>query len=209
MSKYITEKTLRTIQIMNAKSSHQIGRRRWIELVCNIAIAYHNYSTMRLSADASNASTTLQEVEEQIELANAFFGTDITLSDVYDFQRESVDRSIILYEHYKKVLKIQAGDIFKPHIVELLCKELYEEYSQIPITAIIYEYYNEVALLILKYMCEGLDYDTFMRKLVAIKLIPNQKPINGEILKKMIKTGEKWKKRYMEIFREERAKGNI
>ena len=124
MSKYITEKTLRTIQIMNAKSSHQIGRRRWIELVCNIAIAYHNYSTMRLSADASNASTTLQEVEEQIELANAFFGTDITLSDVYDFQRDSVDRSIILYEHYKKVLKIQAGDIFKPHIVELLCKEL-------------------------------------------------------------------------------------
>lgn len=209
MSKYITEKTLRTIQIMNANNRHQIGRRYWIELVCSIAIAYHAYSSMRLSADASNANSTLQEVEEQLELANAYFGTNITLSEVYDFQRISVDRSIIYYEHYKSLLKILASNIFKPHIVEILCKELYEEYSPIPITAVIFDYYKEVALLILKYMCENLDYDTFMRKLLDIKIIPNQRPLDGEILKNMIKTGEKWKKRYMEIFDEERSKGNI
>jgi hypothetical protein len=164
---------------------------------------------MRYSADASNANLTLQEVEEQIELANAYFGTNITLSEVYDFQRVGVDRSIIYYKHYKSLLKILSGDIFKPHIADILCKELYEEYSPIPITTIIFEYYKEVSLLILKYMCENLDYDTFMRKLLDIKLIPNQRPLDGLMLKDMIKTGEKWKKRYMEIFNEERAKGNI
>jgi hypothetical protein len=48
-----------------------------------------------------------------------------------------------------------------------------------------------------------------MQKVLAIKIVPNQRPLDGTILKNMISTGEKWVSRYMEIHREEKAKGQI
>ena len=209
MSKYISEKTLRTIQIRNAKSRSQIMRTYWIELVCRIAITYQHYFDMRKTGEVSTINATVQEIEKEIDFANSVFDIDITLSDIYDFQRRSVDSSIQQYEQYKKILEFQANDFFKPKLVDMLCKELFEEDGENPINTFIFGYYSEVAILILDYMCEGLDYDTFMKNLLAIKLVPHQKPIDGTILRRMIRTGDKWEKRYAKLFKEERAKGNI
>ena len=55
-------------------------------------------------------------------------------------------------------------------------------------------------------MCANIDYDTFIQRLRAIKIVETQKPIDGMILKEMIKTGEKWVSRYIELVRFEKGK---
>ena len=78
-----------------------------------------------------------------------------------------------------------------PAIAEQLFKELYDEYIEIPFIGIIHKYYSEVGFLLLSYMCEKIDYDTFMDKLLSTKVVSNQEPMNREILKEMIATGDK------------------
>ena len=206
MTKYITERTLRNIQIREGLSDRHIRRTYWIELACNLAEAYHAYQTMRSCADVSVAEPTLEELEEKLLILNPILGTDITLSDLYATKQSSTDVSIIYYEHYKKMLKILESKLFIPDIADKLFKELYEEYRDIPFAGIEHEYYSEVAQLILRYMCMNIDYDTFIQQLQATKIVEAQKPMDGVIFKEMIKTGEKWVSRYFELVRAEREK---
>ena len=161
---------------------------------------------MRSCADVSVAEPTLEELEEKILLLNPIFGTDVTLSDLYAAKQSSTDTSIIYYQCYKNTLKILEGKLFIPDIADKLYKELYEEYREIPFAGIVHQYYYEVARLILQYMCANIDYDTFIQRLRAIKIVETQKPIDGMILKEMIKSGEKWVSRYIELVRFEKGK---
>ena len=77
--------------------------------------------------------------------------------------------------------------------------ELYEEYTEVPFIGFIHHYYSKVALLILQYMCEKIDYDTFMSTLLSTKTFEHQRPMDGQVLKTMIRTGEKWVNRYLQI----------
>ena len=103
-------------------------------------------------------------------------------------------------------MKIYNGGTFQASIAERLFKELYEENPMVSIFSI---YLGQVAELILRYMCESIDYDTFMKKFLAIKIVPNQKAPTLTWLKYMIKFGEKWVSRYKELAYEELAKKNI
>lgn len=51
MAKYISERTMRRIQIINADTAHLLGRRRWIQLACDLAIGYYYYSAMRTAGE--------------------------------------------------------------------------------------------------------------------------------------------------------------
>jgi len=206
MTKYITERTLRNIQIREGLSAHHIRRRYWIELACNLAVAYHLYQAMRSCADVSVAEPTLEELEEKILFLNPIFGINVTLSDLYTAKQSSTDTSIIYYQSYKNTLKILEGKLFIPDIADKLYKELYEEYREIPFAGIVHQYYYEVARLILQYMCANIDYDTFIQSLRAIKIVETQRPIDGMMLKEMIKTGEKWVSRYIELVKIEKEK---
>ena len=192
--------------LVSGLSTHYIRRRYWIELACNLAVAYHPYQTMRSCADVSVAEPTLEDIEENIPIFNQILGLDITLSDIYDAKQSSTDTSIIYYKHYKEILKILDGKLFIPEIADKLYKELYEEYREIPMAGFVHQYYYEVARLILQYMCTNIDYNTFIKRLLAIKIVKAQKPMDGMILKEMIKTGEKWVSRYLELVKAEREK---
>lgn len=206
MTKFITEGTLRNIQTREGLSARHFRRLFWIELACDLAMAYQYYQTMRSCADVAMAETSLEEIEENILILNPILGLDITLSDISDAKQHSTDRSIIYYEAYKSILKILEDKLFIPTIADKLFKELYEEYRDIPLADIIHQYYSEVARLIIKYMCMKIDYETFIQRLQAIKVFKNQKSMDGWVLKQMIKTGEKWVSRYLELVRAEKEK---
>ena len=46
-----------------------------------------------------------------------------------------------------------------------------------------------------------IDYDTFLNKLLNTKEVGNQRPMDRMVLKDMISTGDKWIKRYTQIFK--------
>jgi hypothetical protein len=201
MGKYITEETMRRIQISNSLSGRLYRRRLWIDLACSLAICYHYYNATRIAGAASDSDLSLEETEKNMSFVNQFFGLNISLSDMYETRKISADASILYYKVYKHTMKTLENEIFMPAIAEQLFKELYDEYIEIPFIGIIHKYYSEVAFLLLKYMCEKIDYDTFMDKLLSTKVVSNQEPMNREILKEMIATGDKWITRYTQIIK--------
>lgn len=209
MSKYLSEQTLRNIQIRYANTEHQKRRQLWIELACKITYMYDFYCLVHNTGAVSNVDVTVEDLEEVIPLFNRFLGTEYGLSDFFNDPDQNANEAIIYYKTYKKLLKVFDGKVFKATVAEKLFEELYNDPEVFPATIIIYHYYSKIADLILEYMCERIDYDTFMQKVLAIKIVPNQRPLDGNILKNMISTGEKWVSRYMEIHREEKAKGQI
>ena len=201
MAKYITEQTMKRILVANSQSGRLYSRRLWIDLACNLAICYHYYNATRIAGAASDVDLSIEDAEENIPMVNQFFGLNISLSDMYETRKISADASILYYKLYKHAMKTLEDEIFMPAIAEQLFKELYDEYIEIPFIGIIHKYYSEVAFLLLKYMCEKIDYDTFMDKLLSTKVVSNQEPMNREILKEMITTGDKWITRYTQIFK--------
>ena len=200
MAKYISEQTMRRIQIINADTPRLLARRRWIQLACDLAIAYYYYSAMRTAGEnAKEEMPKLEEIEDILPLFNQCLGVDVTMSELYDAHFNGADNSITYYKLYKDTLRILDGKMFKPALAEQLFKELYEEYTEIPFIGLIHQYYSEVARLILQYMCENIDYDTFMSTLLSTKTFEYQRPMDGQVLKTMIRTGEKWVNRYLQI----------
>ena len=200
MAKYISEQTMRRIQIINADTPRLLARRRWIQLACDLAIAYYYYSAMRTAGEnAAEEMPELEEIEEILPLFNQCLGVDVTLSELYDSHLNGVDNSITYYKLYKDTLRILDGKMFKPALAEQLFKELYEEYTEIPFIGLIHQYYSEVARLILQYMCENIDYDTFITTLMNTRTFEHQRPMDGRVLRTMIKTGVKWVNRYLQI----------
>ena len=98
MGKYITEKTLRNIQIMNATTPHLLGRRRWNDLSCKIAYTFHLYCGMRLSRDVFNLDIPIEDWEETIDYANKYLGTQFSLSDMCMNPDENADDAIFCYK---------------------------------------------------------------------------------------------------------------
>ena len=200
MAKYISEQTMRRIQIINADTPRLLARRRWIQLACDLAVAYYYYNAMRTAGENANEEMPeLEEIEEILPLFNQCLGVDVTLSELYDTHLNGVDNSVTYYKLYKDTLRILDGKMFKPALAEQLFKELYEEYTEIPFIGLIHQYYSEVARLILQYMCENIDYDTFMTTLLNTKTFEHQIPMDGQVLRTMIKTGVKWVNRYLQI----------
>ncbi len=200
MAKYISEQTMRRIRIINADTPRLLARRRWIQLACDLAIAYYYYNAMRTAGEnAAEEMPELEEIEEILPLFNQCLGVDVTLSELYDSHLNGTDNSITYYKLYKDTLRILDGKMFKPALAEQLFKELYEEYTEIPFIGLIHQYYSEVARLILQYMCENIDYDTFMTTLMNTKTFEHQRPMDGPVLRTMIKTGVKWVNRYLQI----------
>ena len=200
MAKYISEQTMRRIQIINADTPRLLARRRWIQLACDLAIAYYYYSAMRTAGEnAKEEMPKLEEIEDILPLFNQCLGVDVTMSELYDAHLNGADNSITYYKLYKDTLRILDGKLFKPALAEQLFKELYEEYTEIPFIGLIHQYYSEVARLILQYMCENIDYDTFMTTLLNTKTFEHQRPMDGQVLRTMIKTGVKWVSRYLQI----------
>ena len=151
MAKYFSEQTMRRIQIINADTPRLLARRRWIQLACDLAIAYYYYSAMRTAGEnAKEEMPKLEEIEDILPLFNQCLGVDVTMSELYDAHFNGADNSITYYKLYKDTLRILDGKLFKPALAEQLFKELYEEYTEIPFIGLIHQYYSEVARLILQ-----------------------------------------------------------
>lgn len=210
MTNFFTEKTLRNIQIRHAITRRRQGRRIWIQLACHVFYLYDVYCLMRNTAatvKTPDNETSIEEQEEFLMFANKFLGTEFGLSDFYVDPDKNADEAILYYQTYKDLMKIFDGEIFKASVAEKLFEEMYNDMEDFSIIHIVYHYYSKVADQILPYMCEKIDYNTFKQNVLAIKIIPNQRTLDGAMLKDMIKAGEKFVSRYFEILRAQKAKG--
>ena len=208
MSKYITEKSLKNIQIRYAVTERLELRRVLIELACKIMYMFNAYSLYQ-NAAAANDDVTIEEWEEILPLFNRLMGTEYNLSNFFEDPDQKADVAIIYYKSYKELLIVFEGRLFKASVAEKLFTEIYKSFEDAPANIFTYEYYSKIAKLILEYMCERIDYNTFMKNVLEVKIVPNQKPLDSTMLKKMISTGMELVARYMKIFKEEKAKGNI
>ena len=89
--------------------------------------------------------------------------------------------------------------IFKASVAEKLFEEMYHGMHKFIFIRLIFHFYGKIAEQILSYMYGKIDYNTFKQKVLAIKALPDQKSIDGAMLKDMIKFGKKLVSRYFEI----------
>ena len=202
MTKYITEKTLRRYQLDTPDLEADEYRRSSLLLACVIAITYEEYSTMRHCSDTINNPSSVQEIEEKIDKVNSIMGTEISLSEVCESLSTCEDEGIDSYLNYKELLESIEGDSIKVDIIKKVNEELFEKYGDNYWRCIQYTYYAEVAILLLEYLCGEIDYNSFIHSIIDLKMFPNQKSINGSILKKMIRDSNKWSDRYYELYEE-------
>ena len=98
MAKYISEQTMRRIQIINADTPRLLARRRWIQLACDLAVAYYYYNAMRTAGENANEEMPeLEEIEELLPLFNQCVGVDVALSELYESHLNGADNSITFY----------------------------------------------------------------------------------------------------------------
>lgn len=212
MAKFITEKTLRNIQIMHANTRHLRNRVLWIELACKISISFDIYCQMKNSAEMLNVSyevTPIEEWEEIFMYVNKFLGTEFGLSDLYVDPDKSANEAIIYYQNYKNIMKIMEGGIFKATVAEKLYEEMYNDMRGFLTLTLMNHYYSKVAEQVLSYMCESIDYNAFKQNVLAINIVPNQRSIDGAMLKDMIRTSEKFVARYLKILKSQATEGKI
>ena len=107
MSKYLSEQTLRNIQIRYANTEHQKRRQLWIELACKITYMYDFYCLVHNTGAASNVDVTVEDLEEVIPLFNQFLGTEYGLSDFFNDPDQNANEAIIYYKTYKKLLMVR------------------------------------------------------------------------------------------------------
>ena len=122
MAKYISEQTMRRIQIINADTPRLLARRRWIQLACDLAVAYYYYNAMRTAGENANEEMPeLEEIEELLPLFNQCLGVDVALSELYESHLNGADNSITFYKLYKDTLKILDRDLLMKKMAEVRC----------------------------------------------------------------------------------------
>lgn len=210
MAKFFTEKTLRNIQIMHVDTIRHRERLLWIELACNISISFDMYCQMKVTAKTlkkSDDDMTIDEWEEFLTFTNELWGTEYGLSNLYVDPDKNADEAIIYYNCYKNIMKTLESRIFKASVAEKLFEEMYNDMHGFNVPMIMNHYYSQIALQVLSYMCKRKDYKTFKQNVLAIKIIPNQRPLDGAMLKEMLKAGMEFVSRYLEILRAQKAEG--
>ena len=86
MGKYITEETMKRIQVANSLSGRLFRRRLWIDLACNLAICYHYYNATRIAGAASDvASVHDLALDRELQLVDDRGVGETTARSLRDF----------------------------------------------------------------------------------------------------------------------------
>ena len=182
---------------------HYKGRIRWMQLACSLAIAFNLYQAMRGFRNLANSdSSSVEEVEESLDIINNIYDSELTMSEYYETKNSSVDICISYYERYKKINGILESDLYHPDASEILFKELYEDYKQLPFLEVFFLHCSEVCIELYLYMVKNLSYQEFIDSLSSCWLFGNGRKLDRLMLKNMILLGEKWVKRYIEIVKQ-------
>ena len=201
MSKFITEQSLRNIQLNTQVSERHERRRMCIHLACQISMIYGAYQAAMSSSNALKTNLTYEDYESIAPLLKNVFHIDVSPTDFFSEPDKDADRAIAEWKYYRKVLDVFGGALIKTEVVEELCKQLYEEYSVIPFVGIIHHYMGEIALSIFRYMREYIDYQTLCEEIDKIYVIKGKK-LDRRLLSIIEPYGEEWAHRYIKLLKE-------
>ena len=201
MSKFITEQSLRNIQLNTQVSERHERRRMCIHLACQISMIYGAYQAAMSSSNALKTNLTYEDYESVAPLLKNVFHIDVSPTDFFSEPDKDADRAIAEWKYYRKVLDVFGGALIKTEVVEELCKQLYEEYSVIPFVGIIHHYMGEIALSIFRYMREYIDYQTLCEEIDKIYVIKGKK-LDRRLLSIIEPYGEEWAHRYIKLLKE-------
>ena len=201
MSKFITEQSLRNIQLNTQVSERHERRRMCIHLACQISMIYGAYQAAMSSSNALKTDLTYEDYESIAPLLKNVFHIDVSPTDFFSEPDKDADRAIAEWKYYRKVLDVFGGALIKTEVVEELCKQLYEEYSVIPFVGIIHHYMGDIALSIFRYMREYIDYQTLCEEIDKIYVIKGKK-LDRRLLSIIEPYGEEWAHRYIKLLKE-------
>ena len=201
MSKFITEQSLRNIQLNTQVSERHERRRMCIHLACQISMIYGAYQAAMSSSNALKTNLTYEDYESVAPLLKNVFHIDVSPTDFFSEPDKDADRAIAEWKYYRKVLDVFGGALIKTEVVEELCKQLYEEYSVIPFVGIIHHYMGDIALSIFRYMREYIDYQTLCEEIDKIYVIKGKK-LDRRLLSIIEPYGEEWAHRYIKLLKE-------
>lgn len=191
---------MQRLQLREDLSDRCFRRLLRLELACSLSVSFHAYMLMRSYGEFSTCDLLpVNEAEQYVDAMNQWRGTELSISDYYDTVRTSTDSSILYYNYYKELQKIQKSSRYHLDLSEQLFKELYEEYHKYPLVEVMFFYYSRICRTLQSYMCNHLTYQECMDRIMNLKLFENQRPMDSIMLKKMIETGQKWIKRYGEL----------
>ena len=201
MSKFITEQSLRNIQLNTQVSERHERRRMCIHLACQISMIYGAYQAAMSSSNALKTDLTYEDYESIAPLLKNVFHIDVSPTDFFSEPDKDADRAIAEWKYYRKVLDVFGGALIKTEVVEELCKQLYEEYSVIPFVGIIHHYMGDIALSIFRYMREYIDYQTLCEEIDKVYVIKGKK-LDRRLLSIIEPYGEEWAHRYIKLLKE-------
>jgi len=201
MSKFITEQSLRNIQLNTQVSERHERRRMCIHLACQISMIYGAYQAAMSSSNALKTNLTYEDYESVAPLLKNVFHIDVSPTDFFSEPDKDADRAIAEWKYYRKVLDVFGGALIKTEVVEELCKQLYEEYSVIPFVGIIHHYMGDIALSIFRYMREYIDYQTLCEEIDKVYVIKGKK-LDRRLLSIIEPYGEEWAHRYIKLLKE-------
>lgn len=201
MSKFITEQSLRNIQLNTQVSERHERRRMCIHLACQISMIYGAYQAAMSSSNALKTNLTYEDYESIAPLLKNVFHIDVSPTDFFSEPDKDADRAIAEWKYYRKVLDVFGGALIKTEVVEELCKQLYEEYSVIPFVGIIHHYMGDIALSIFRYMREYIDYQTLCEEIDKVYVIKGKK-LDRRLLSIIEPYGEEWAHRYIKLLKE-------
>lgn len=202
---YFTEETMKHL-----RPGHGIGykhRMRTLEamLACQLTLTYGKYHVMMdlRQLAMSEEHMSYQQAEVMADILNQISIKETKPTDLLSSQDEDVDESIQIYKEYRYYLEMFKGGWFVPDVVEMFCERVYEADDYYGFKAFCNLYYYVYAEVLMLYQIGEIGYAEFVVGFQEISLFNGKRsPLNGEKLKRYVRTMRQIVELYKEIFAE-------
>jgi hypothetical protein len=188
---YFTEETTRHLQPQCGLGYRHLMRAMEAMLACQLTLTYGRYHIMMdlRQLALSEERMSYQQAEVMANILNQMSLIETRPADLLRSQDEEVDESIQTYEEYRHYLNLFKGGWFIPKVVERFCKRVYEADDYYGFKAFCNLYYYVYAEELLLYQMGEIEYKEFVDNFQEISLFNGKlTPLNGEKLKRYIKT---------------------
>lgn len=200
---YFTEETVRHLRPNCALWYRHRIRAMEAMLACQLTLTYGRYHFMMdlRHVAMSEKRMSYQQAEIISDLLKQMSHKETKPTDLLSSQDEDVNESIQTYKEYRLYLKLFKDGWFVPEVVEQFCERVYEADDYYDFKAFCNLYYYVYAEELLLYQIGAIEYEEFVGKFQEICLFNGKlSPLNGDKLKRYIRTMRKVVDLYKEIF---------
>ena len=202
---YFTEETVRQLRPQYGLGYKHRMRALEAMLACQLTLTYGRYHVMMdlRQLAMSEERMSYQQAEMMAAILNQMSLKETKPTDLLSSHDEDVDESIQTYKEYRHYLEMFKGGWFVPEVVELFCERVYEADDYYGFKAFCNLYYYVYAEDLLLYQIGEIGYGEFVDSFQEISLFNGKRsPLNGEKLKRYIRTMRQVVELYKEIFSE-------